>query len=484
VSSIPYQDITGWTGYSNGVCGDYCDPRRFSSIRLSRKIILWSVGCYLVLNQGFMLVRIPLAGAGIPVGELVLVWSLLLINLLVVLPRLSKEVWIFPFFLWWGYSFARMLFDIKVGGVWTFRDASQEIESLYLIVGFWLIDSVETLYYFFSWLRQILLLLGLYGLLYPVLPALQKYSPTIKHVNAAQSSLFFQTLGIASLNLWAAAWLLMESRGKRDQKAFFRRLLAIVLMAITVAFAQERTIYAQVIALGVLFVFLRRKMALWWGGILLLGVLFIGFISVLNINLTGRLGKKISLDFIAEHMESVTGQGGEETSGAVGGVDMRKQWWSHIAFQMTESSQNMAFGLGFGTPLTDFFGGKDVQVREPHNSYISVWARLGSVGLVIWLLMQAMLYFTWWKNFKLCRRMGWARDQQNLLLLMIFGLLTLVFAIGEPAFEVPFVAIPYYLFFGVILRYGKYLREAAKLTEQSRSQLPDLQPDPEVGHIG
>lgn len=468
MSSQAYYQSPEWSYHADGVCGEYRDARYLSSIRLWRKVVLWTVGCYLLMNQGFMLVRIP---PGIPIGELVLALSLLLINLLVVLPRMSREIWIYPILLWWGYSFLRILIDLKVGGVWTFRDASQEIESLYLIVGFWMINGVETLHYFFSWMRHILLVLGLYGLLLPVLPTLQKYSPSISHMNASESSLFFQYIGTAELSLWAAVWLLMESHGKRDQRALFRKMLAVVLVAVTVAFAQERTVDFQVIGLGFVFLFLRRRLAVWWGVILLTGILIIGFISISGVTLTGRLGQKVSLDFIVQHLESVTGQNAtEQTAGAAGGIDLRKEWWARIATQMVESPKNMAFGLGFGIPLTNDVAKEGVPTREPHDSFISVWARLGAVGLTIFLLMQAMLYRTLWNNFKICRRMGWEQDQRNLVLLLIFGFLMLVYAIGEDALEKPYIAIPYYLFFGVMLRYGRYIRNAiepAALAPQS-----------------
>lgn len=463
MASTHYYPAPAWTSSAYGVCGEYCDPRWFSTVRLWRKLILWSVGCYLVLNQGFMMVRIPPVGAGVPVGELMLVLSLILINLTVVLPRMSREVWIFPMLLWWGYAFSRVMIDVKAGGVWTFRDASQEIESLYLILGFWLIDSVVSLQYFFSWLRQVLLVLGIYSLTFPVSTALQKYSPSLPHMNARESSLLFQMVNIPNLALWSATWLLLESRGKSKPGVSLRQLAAAVIVAVAAAFGQSRTVYIQILALGILFLFLRRKMAVRWGAILLAGVVLIGGVSASGISLTGRLGEKVSLDFLARHLESSTGEGDAATEGAAGGVNLRKGWWMRIASEMRESPKRMAFGLGYGIPLTDYAPG-GVQIREPHDSYISVWARLGAVGLVVWLMMQCTLYRAWWKSYQLCRRMHWIRDQQNLFLLLVFSVLSLVFATGEDAFEKPYVAIPYYLFFGVVLRYSKYLREAAAQT--------------------
>jgi hypothetical protein len=57
--------------------------------------------------------------------------------------------------------------------------------------------------------------------------------------------------------------------------------------------------------------------------------------------------------------------------------------------------------------------------------------------------------------------MRWTEDQVMLLVILVFCLMTLVEAVGEAAMEVPFYAIPYYFFFGVMLRYGRMLRQTA-----------------------
>jgi len=435
-----------------------CEPK----ILLWRKLVLWTVGGYLIMNAGFEMIRIPPVGAGIPIGELALIASLCILNPATLLPKMSRAVWMFPILIWWLLSLSRALFDTSVGGIWSFRDASQAIESLFLIVGFGLVNSVANVEYFFNWLRKILYALAFYGFLFPFARTLQKFSPTLPGLASGANSLLFQVTNTPSLALWSGAWLLLE---RPKSKKFFqlRDLWAALLIAYSTAFSQGRTVYLQIIVLGVLFFFVRRKVAARWYAVLILGAVLIAGASATGIGLAGRTGHKISLEFIAQHLASSSGSGEGETMGAAGGVGQRIGWWRHIASQMSESAWNEAFGLGYGVPLTDFHNLKGTLTREPHDSYISVWARLGYTGAAVWVLMQFSLYRAWWRSYKLSKNFGWVRAQHNVLLLGVFGVLLLIVAIGEDGFEKPFWAIPYYLFFGVLLRYGIELRKHAEL---------------------
>jgi hypothetical protein len=438
-------------------------------ISLPRKAVLWTVGAYLILNVGFEFVRIPPVGPGIPIGELVLALSLCLISTRILLPIMAKEVWLLPILVWWGLSLSRALVDFRSGGIWAFRDASQAIESLYLIVGFWWASGEMNLQYFVRWLKRLLMGAAVYGLLLPVSSELQSISPKVSGIGTGGTPLFFSMANASILMLWAAAWLLIDRPG--DAKSGLGRdLLAGVMVAVSIAFGQSRETYLQVLALGAVLMLVRRRAAAKWGITLMLGTLIIAAISISGANLKGREGQKISLDFIAQHFESISGTGSADVEGASAGVSLRINWWRHIFEQLKSSPQTMVFGLGYGIPLTSFQG-RTAITREPHNSYISVIGRLGLAGILVWTLMQVSLYYSWWRSFRLCRRMGWTSDQVNLLILMIFCLMTLVEAIGEASMEVPFYAIPYYFFFGVVLRYGRFLRQTAEaqMTEELAS---------------
>jgi len=444
-SEIPVVDLTG----------------AHLRVSLLRKIVLWTVGAYLILNGGFDTVRFPPVGAGIPAGELVLLICLCIISVRTLLPRMGAAVWLFPIVVWWGMSLSRALIDTSVGGVWSFRDATQAIESLYLIVGFWLVNSVGNLQYFFNWLRKVLIALGFYGLLMPFSTTLQAFSPKLSGMSSGASSLFFQKVNSSSMLLWCACWLLID-RPANPRSTKVRVLITLFLVTFSIAYAQGRTGYLSVLAVGAILLLVKRRVAAKWVGILLFGVVIIGAISVSGLKLQGGRGHTISLNYITQEFESISGSAqSEDVEGSAKGVPLRLGWWRRIYSKMEASPQKMIFGLGYGIPLTDFHATGGVQVREPHDSYISVVARLGISGMLVWIMMQASLYFSWWRSYQLCKRMQWTRDQNNLLLLLIFDVLILVFAIGEDGFEKPFNAIPYYFFFGVVLRYGRYLRLTA-----------------------
>lgn len=67
-------------------------------------IALLIIGLYMILNWGFMLVRVPPGGAsGVPVGEILLlfffptfIWDIEW------LPHFSRNIFLAPFVLWWG----------------------------------------------------------------------------------------------------------------------------------------------------------------------------------------------------------------------------------------------------------------------------------------------------------------------------------------------------------------------------------------------
>jgi hypothetical protein len=420
------------------------------------------VGFYLILNAGFEMVRIPPVGAGIPVGELALILSLFILNPLTVIPKMSRQVWLFPILVWWMLALPRSLFDVIVNGVWSLRDASQAIESLYLVVGFALVNSVDNMRYFISWLRKLLPFMAIYGLLLPFFKSLQVLSPSLPGISSGSTKLFFQTANSATLMLWSAAWLLLHEK-RSDKEIPWRLPVAAFLVAYAAAFGQSRGLYLQILLLGVLLFFFRRKAAARWYVIIAFGCLMIAGIAATGIELKGGKGHEISLDYIVKHLESTSGTGEAGTEGAAGGVGQRIGWWRHIDSEMGQSAYNEAFGLGYGIALTDFHGGTGKITREPHDSYISVWARLGYTGAAAWLLMQAGLYHSWWRSFKLAKKFRWVQAQNNLLLLLMFFFFMLIAAVGEDAFEKPFGAIPYYLFFGVVLRYGMLLREEAEL---------------------
>ena len=183
-------------------------------------------------------------------------------------------------------------------------------------------------------------------------------------------------------------------------------------------------------------------------------------IAELDLEIEGRLGQRVSAIFIKNHFLALFGVESEGVVSAAKGVTQRIEWWSDLLNFWSEQVGSILFGLGYGLPLIDFKIQNNVVVREPHNSYISILTRLGVIGAVVWVWIHILLINVWRKAFYLCKENRWRLGENRLLFLMVYFILIWVLAIGEDAFEKPFNAIPYYFFWGIVLRFYSYLKNS------------------------
>ncbi len=426
--------------------------------RFRNSMLLWVVGLYLLLNYGFMQVRFPpVAGGGIPIGELVLIFSLLTINYARSIPRLGATVFLVPFFIWWAFGLSRAFLSVPEYGMWALRDATHVIESLFLLVGFSFAVRAEALARFFDWLPKILIAACIYALGYPFFEILQSWSPMLVGGAGQDVPLLFLYINTAQILLWAVAYIMLFKHGRGiNNKAIF--LVAAFLFGYALFLFQARTIYLQVIALFILFLFYRRKL---FGksiaGVILLFCLLLAM-PFIGLQIEGRLGQAVSVEFFINHFLAIGGIESEGLIASAGGVSQRLGWWLNLYDRWTSSASTFLFGLGYGFPLIDFGVAHGVAVREPHNSYISILARIGLLGGIVWIWMHILMLRVWQSAYKMCRQMRWRDGENRLLILMAFFIITWVYAIGEDAFEKSFIAIPYYFFWGIVLRFASHLK--------------------------
>ena len=178
--------------------------------RLRNNVVLVTVMLYLLFNWGFMQLRIPpVAGGGLPVGEIVLLLSLMTINYTGVLGRMSLTVAMVPLGIWWTFGVGRALFDFGVHGTWALRDAAHVLESLFLLVGFVFAGDQRSLERFFDWLPKLLFICVLYGLLYPLRVEIWMLSPTITSGTGFNVPIFGSMTNTAQLMIMAALYLIL-----------------------------------------------------------------------------------------------------------------------------------------------------------------------------------------------------------------------------------------------------------------------------------
>jgi hypothetical protein len=99
-------------------------------------------------------------------------------------------------------------------------------------------------------------------------------------------------------------------------------------------------------------------------------------------------GRPATLQQMITNLFSIFGSSSD--SGLEGSKQFRLAWWGKIV-DYTVFGKNFWSGKGFGVNLADddgFQSTSDHSLRSPHNSEMTVLARMGVPGLLLWVLLQ------------------------------------------------------------------------------------------------
>lgn len=94
--------------------------------------------------------------------------------------------------------------------------------------------------------------------------------------------------------------------------------------------------------------------------------------------------------------------------GLEGTKQFRLAWWGSIV-DYTVFGEHFWTGKGFGINLADddgFQSTADGSLRAPHNSHLTVLARMGVPGLVLWIVLQGVFAITLVRTMLISRRAG------------------------------------------------------------------------------
>ena len=415
-------------------------------ISLRNNLVLIILFFLLLLNYGFMQVRVVL-----PLAELLLLWFLISTSLLIVLKRMATVFPVFFYLAWVVYAVMMALFDSLNYGLWALRDASNAIESLFVLVGFSIFISSEVRERFFRGVPVFFYVVLGYSLFYPFAAELRSFSPYVIAPAGYPSAIFFNYVNTSILLLVCSVFMFLYPHEHRFLQRFGSAIGGFIIV-FTVVFFQARTVYVQLAFLLILFAIIRPSVYRWVYFAVALSIFVFAFLSSIGVSVVGRLGEEISLVFLKNHFLAIFGIEAEGVVGAAKGVFQRIDWWGNVIDKWTSSYSSFLFGVGFGIPLTDFVLGNGALVREPHNSYLSIFARTGLIGGALWVVFQLFLYYSWLKAYIKARKMGALKLEVVLLLFFVYFVLILILAMGEDGFEKPYNTMPYYLLFGIVLR--------------------------------
>jgi hypothetical protein len=149
-------------------------------------------------------------------------------------------------------------------------------------------------------------------------------------------------------------------------------------------------------------------------------------------------------------------------------VSWRMEYWTWVVTRNSADLSSMLFGVGFGPDLTPqtsaikFTRSKERPNRNPHNIAVTLFGRMGLVGLGLWTAFHLAFFSLQWRWLTAAKRAadGWQMDLA--VFLTAYAILMLVAAVFGVLLESPFMAAPYFFVIGLSLRLASvYLRRPA-----------------------
>lgn len=429
----------------------------FSPGPLWSRLLLFVLAGSLILGQGFSNIMFGIGAFRLPLSELIVAISLIVLASRVSWGVLfgSKEALII---LWCAILplAVHLPTDWARYGMVALRDATHYVDmwSYFVGIGFaYLIAKGQIQEK--AWTRLLVILVvasACYIATYPAhiwvashsprMRGYQQYLPVFGYYNMVNVTAY-SVLMLAVISARCETWPNLENRKKL---LFWMAMICVGGILVM----QTRAVF---VCLAVAFLFL--AFAGWWRETLtitlaaILGLSLLEFANLYGFSLPGKL-TSVSFDSFGQMFLSIFGEG--ELRGAAHGTDQRLTWWSTLLSESVSSAFRIVFGRGFGEALTNFFApGENGQVivREPHNSFLSVYARSGLVVLIPWLTFKAFTYTSLLVSFFTLRDNS--RFAGFLLWTALFLAACDIRAIVEPVFEFPYGAIPYYFFAGFAL---------------------------------
>jgi O-antigen ligase len=204
---------------------------------------------------------------------------------------------------------------------------------------------------------------------------------------------------------------------------------------------------AVVCAFSVVLAF--RPRSRWWKPAIVTTVLG-GAFFMSNVSIDVGLPRKISAQQLVANILSIHDSKQDLTLS--GTREWRLEWWGDIV-NYTVFGKYRWTGKGFGVNLADDdgyqFGNKDyVPNRSPHNVQMTILARAGVPGILLWVALQAAFVLTLVNAYRRARRAGWDWWARVDLWILAYWIAILVNGTFDVYLEGPPGGIWYWCIFG------------------------------------
>ena len=439
-----------------------CAARR---LPLWQGIVLLTVCCYILLNRGFGYVGVMLGTAPLLMGELTTAAALTLLPHRRVLAKIRREGVFVLMILWMAYGTLIVMASAPSLSVNILKDASLILYAIYFYFGYAVFITARSYRSVLGMLYLTFFLHFAYLFGFPQDVLIQNESPKVLYELG-----LFGHYNQGDVHLVGGALFFVLVARFLAPRASRRLVLVGACYFGTLMFVQSRAgLLTSAVCLALLIAFgYRRQLSKLMLG--LVGAVFLVVaLSSVGIVLEGWKGP-VTLDFLGHMVETIFGGGGGqyEEAGLLGSRESRLSMWMTAAAPSFQSPTALVFGRGFHELLIDIELTTGWIKRSPHNSFVTIFARLGLIGLILFVVFHVLFvrYVARALRFVSEQRLGFPKA-----LLTWMGLYYVSFNIGAffgVVYDTPYMAAPAYFIMGCA-----YGLSTVVLSGRSREPTPE-----------
>ena len=440
-----------------------------------KMVVFFVAGC-IVAARGFVYVGIPLGRILLPIGEMIILSSLILISHKKSLASFFEEKVSWWIFAWLAYGIARILIAVPDVEFITLKSSCMVYYVLFVYFGFLVARRRKAVDRLFRVLGISFLLLLFHLLFYSGHVGNLGLSPKVcQGINLLGSfgSAYFHTIGACFFFIIIAKYYL-----RWPQWLF--TILASTFLALTI-FMQARSGFVALAGAIVITMLygrdIRQKIKLTNLVILFPFTLFI-LISLIGLEIRGSKGP-VRADYVIMQIKTIFGVSHNPLSlsllgdeyvpyGSLMGTRQgRIKIWKAIISDNLQSPIRALLGKGFGQPLLKIGLGRDVPCkRSPHNGYVLIFGYLGLIGLFLFLIFNFLFVKRIIKAIRRNQSKGRVKESDTLLWIFVYYAIMIIGALATPIFGTPYMAPVFYFLIGLGLSLSRQ--------NEARSANPDF----------
>jgi hypothetical protein len=363
---------------------------------------------------------------------------------------------IFLFYLM--YNLVKLSINYFEYGLVAVRDGTFVLDSLFVLVSLSFFSSIEPT------ITKILKICFLYSFMFILFWFIRDsvifLSPTITSPLGGQTNLFFNfsTINVTCGFFAFYSYLFLDSNNKKFIYFLFFLIFSLILLP-------KRMIYIWYISAFLYLIFIDKKNINFTFKLLSVFIVFyiidlIGIFSIFKV-------KGIDFfDFFKSHLLSTIptyeiNNIDDFFVGTQSTVSWRIDKWTKTISNVMATFNTFLFGLPFGVPLTDFYNTQGMQTREPHNLYITIFARTGLIGSILFSILHFKIIRILYKAY--IKSLILKNKATNKLMILFMMYVLFIFGgggISSSILSATYHSTQFYLFVGIwISIYFKLLKD-------------------------